>query len=319
MPYPLKGKRVVVTGGAGFLASHLLPQLRLAGAEVVPVDIADYDLTRAEETAWMYGETRPQALVHLAGVVGGIGANRENPGLFFYANMAMGINVIEGARAYGLEKLLVAGTTCGYPKFTPIPFKEEDFFNGYPEETNAPYGIAKRALLVMAQSYRAQYGLNAVYVIPANLYGPRENFDEASSHVIPALIRRFVEARESGAGSVTVWGTGTASREFLYAEDCARGMALALEYYDGAEPVNLGTGEEITIRDLVELIRKEVGYPGRIEWDASQPDGQPRRRLDTSRARERFGFEAQVGLAEGIHRTVAWFEEHRQEARGIKD
>jgi len=317
MPYPLKGKRVVVTGGAGFLASYLVPQLAEAGAEVAAVDIGDYDLTKAEEADRMYRERKPQALVHLAAAVGGIGANRENPGRFFYANMAMGLNIIEGARAHGLERLLVAGTTCGYPKFTPTPFKEEDFFNGYPEETNAPYGIAKRALLVMVQGYRAQYGLHGIYLIPANLYGPRDNFDEASSHVIPALIRKFVEAREAGTEPVTVWGTGAASREFLYAEDCARGMRLALEEYDDPEPVNLATGEEITIRDLVELIRTEVGYKGRIEWDESKPDGQPRRRLDTSRARERFGFEAQVGLAEGLRRTVSWFEEHRHEARGI--
>jgi GDP-L-fucose synthase len=216
-----------------------------------------------------------------------------------------------------IEKFVAIGSICAYPKFAPVPFKEDNLWDGYPEETNAPYGIAKRTLLVMVQGYRAQYGLNGIYLIPANLYGPRDNFDEASSHVIPALIRKFVEAREAGTEPVTVWGTGAASREFLYAEDCARGMRLALERYDDPEPVNLATGEEITIRDLVELIRQEVGYEGRIEWDSSQPDGQPRRRLDTSRARERFGFEAQVGLAEGLRRTVSWFEEHRHEARGI--
>jgi len=320
MPFDPADRTVLVTGGAGFLASHLIPILLDRGAEVVAVDIDDYDLTLREQVQAMYREIEPAAVIHLAAAVGGIEANRQNPGRFFQANMAMGLHIIEGAREArenGLEKLVVMGTTCGYPKFTPTPFKEEDFFNGYPEETNAPYGIAKRALLVMLQGYRAQFDLNGVYLIPANLYGPGDNFDYESSHVIPALIRKFVEAREAGTGPVEVWGSGTASREFLYVGDCARAITLALEQYDSPEPVNLGTGTEITISDLVEVIRTAVGYEGEIVWDASRPDGQPRRRLDTSRAREGFGFEAGMSFEEGIRRTVEWFEAHRGDARGV--
>ena len=318
----LEGQKVLVTGGAGFLGSHLVPILENEGVSEVMVtgweEYADYDLVNREDARRMFEEKQPDMVIHLAGVVGGIEANRKNPGRFFFNNMAMGINVIEEARLYGIEKILVVGTTCGYPKHTPTPFKESDFFNGYPEETNAPYGIAKRALLVMTRGYRQQYDLNAIYLIPANLYGPRDNFDYESSHVIPALIRKFVEARDSGSGPVEVWGTGEVSREFLYVEDCARALVLALESYNDPEPVNIATGREIKIRDLVELIRKTVGYEGEITWDTSRPDGQPKRRLDTSRAKERFGFEAEVPLEEGIRSTVEWFENNRSVARGVE-
>ena len=317
MTFDLSGKKILVTGGAGFLASHLIPLLNERGAEVTAVDIDDYDLTIRDQARAMYEECEPEAVIHLAAAVGGIEANRRNPGRFFYTNMAMGLHIIEGAREYGLGKMIFLGTTCGYPKHTPTPFTEDDFFNGYPEETNAPYGVAKRALLVMLQGYRAQYDLNAVYLVPANLYGPGDNFDYESSHVIPALVRKFVEARDVGTEPVEVWGSGQVSREFLYVGDCARAIALALENYDGGEPTNLGTGSEIKICDLVEVIRTAVGYEGEIVWDRSRPDGQPRRRLDTSRARERFGFEAEVPFEEGIRRTVEWFKAHRGEARGV--
>jgi GDP-L-fucose synthase len=241
--------------------------------------------------------------------VGGIGANRENPGRFFYDNAIMGIGLIEAARTAGIAKFVTVGTVCAYPKFTPVPFHEDDLWNGYPEETNAPYGLAKKMLLVQGQAYRAQYGFNAIYLIPVNLYGPGDNFDPASSHVIPALIRKCVEARQAGAAAIDVWGSGSASREFLYVDDAAEGIVLAAERYDGADPVNLGVGEEITIRDLVALIAGVAGFQGEIRWDASKPDGQPRRALDTSRARERFGFEAQVGFGEGLRRTVEWYEQ----------
>lgn len=321
MSQNLKGKKVLVTGGAGFLGSHLKPLLEAEDAsEVIATgweEFADYDLVNREDTRRMYEENQPDLVIHLAAAVGGIEANRKNPGRFFYLNMAMGLNVIEEARNYGIEKILVVGTTCGYPKHTPTPFVETDFFNGYPEETNAPYGIAKRALLVMAQSYRQQYDLNAIYVIPANLYGPRDNFDYESSHVIPALIRKFVEARESTSSSVEAWGSGEPSREFLYVEDCARALVMALDSYDDPEPVNIATGNEIKIKDLMELIRQIVGYEGEIVWDTSRPDGQPKRRLDTTRAKERFGFEAEVTLEEGIRKTVDWFVSNRSIARGV--
>jgi GDP-L-fucose synthase len=247
-------------------------------------------------------------VIHLAAVVGGIGANQANPGRFFYVNMAMGLHLIEHARRAGLKKFVQIGTICAYPKFTPVPFREEDLWNGYPEETNAPYGIAKKALLVMLQGYRAQYGLNGIFLLPVNLYGPGDNFDLAGGHVIPALIRKFVEARRAGRRTVEVWGTGRASREFFYVEDCARGVVLATQRYDGADPVNLGAGFEITIRDLVEKIRRLTRYEGELIWDTTKPDGQPRRQLDVSRAEKLFGFKAQMGFDEGLKRTIEWFE-----------
>jgi GDP-L-fucose synthase len=254
-------------------------------------------------------ESRPDVVIHLAAEVGGIGANRENPGRFFYANAAMGINLVEESRRWGVEKFVQVGTVCAYPKFTPVPFEEDHLWDGYPEETNAPYGIAKKALLVMLQSYREQYGLDGIYLLPVNLYGPRDNFDLESSHVIPALIRKFVAARDSGSEYVDVWGTGSASREFLYVEDAARAIVLATERYDEPDPVNVGAGREVTIRELVEMIGGLTGFDGEIRWDATKPDGQPRRMLDTTRARERFGFEAEVDLEDGMRRTIDWWQD----------
>ena len=279
------GKRVTVTGGAGFLGSYVVQKLRSQDAEVFVPRSRDYDLTREEAAQRMYQDAQPSVLIHLAATVGGIGANQKNPGLFFHENAAMGLHVVEGARAYGkLNKLVIIGTTCSYPKFCPVPFREEDLWNGYPEETNAPYGIAKRSLLAMAWAYRQEYGLNAIYLIPANLYGPGDNFDPESSHVIPALVRKFVEAREAGTPAVHAWGTGSASREFLYAGDAADGILLAAAKYDGADHVNLATGREITIRDLSGLIAKLTGYAGSTVWDPTKPDGQPRRCLEIGRA-----------------------------------
>jgi GDP-L-fucose synthase len=258
----------------------------------------------------MYRQMRPTLVVHLAALVGGIGANRENPGRFFYANMAMGLHLIEHARHAGLKKFVQAGTICAYPKFTPVPFREDDLWNGYPEETNAPYGVAKKALLVMLQAYRRQYGLNGIFLLPVNLYGPGDNFDPRTCHVIPALIRKFVEARERGDATVVAWGTGRASREFLYAADAARGLAMAAERYDRPEPVNLGAGFEITIRELAEKIRRLVGFEGQVVWDPAKPDGQPRRCLDTSRARE-FGFQASTDFDGGLCATIQWWQQTR--------
>jgi GDP-L-fucose synthase len=306
----LAGERIVVTGGAGFLGTHLQAALRAAGvpAENIGVPmIEEYDLTRREDVERMYARMKPTVVIHLAAQVGGIGANRENPGRFFYSNLAMGLHLIEHARIVGLRKFVQVGTICAYPKFTPVPFKEEDLWQGYPEETNAPYGIAKKALLVMLQAYRQQYGLNGIYLLPVNLYGPGDNFDPASSHVIPALIRKFVEAQRRGDRQVVVWGTGNASREFLYVEDCARGLVLAAQRYDGPEPANLGAGFEITIRDLAEKIRALVGFQGELVWDATKPDGQPRRCLDVTRASEWFGFRAEVPFDEGLRRTIDWY------------
>ena len=309
-----RGKRVVVTGGSGFLGSHIVERLRAAGCENVFVPRrARYDLTEQEAVRRLLADASPDMVIHLAAEVGGIGANRRNPGRFFYANAAMGIHLIEESRRVGIEKFVQVGTICAYPKFTPVPFREEEIWNGYPEETNAPYGIAKKALLVQLQSYRDQYGFNGIYLLPVNLYGPRDNFDPESSHVIPALIRKMVEAKENGAREVVLWGTGRASREFLYVDDCARAVLLAAERYDGAEPVNLGTSMEITIGDLARLIADVVGFTGELTYDTSQPDGQPRRCLDTSRAREYFGFEARVGFEEGLRRTVEWFLAERGE------
>ena len=258
-------------------------------------------------------DSHPDLIIHLAAVVGGIGANRENPGRFFYENAIMGIELMEHARLASVSKFVAIGTICSYPKFTPVPFREDDLWNGYPEETNAPYGLAKKMLLVQAQAYRAQYGFDAIHLMPVNLYGPGDNFDPASSHVIPALIKKCVDAREQGADHIDVWGTGSASREFLYVDDAAEAIALAAERYDGAEPVNLGVGREISIRDLTELIAPLTGFEGEIRWDATKPDGQPRRALDTTRARERFGFAAQTSFEEGLRRTVEWYEATRQE------
>lgn len=305
------GRRVLVTGGAGFLGRHVVARLRSAGVEDIIIRRqGDYDLTEQSEVRRLFKETRPDVVLHLAAEVGGIGANRENPGRFFYANAVMGIHLIEEARCHGVDKFVQVGTICAYPKFTPVPFKEEDLWIGYPEETNAPYGIAKKALLVQLQAYREQYGFPGIYLLPVNLYGPWDNFDPSSSHVIPALIRKMVEAKESGAPTVEIWGTGQASREFLYVDDCARGLLLAAERYDEGEPVNLGTGMEIRIGELAQLIADLVGYEGRLEFDPTKPDGQPRRCLDTTRAKEKFGFEAQVGFREGLQGTVRWYREH---------
>jgi len=303
--------RILVTGGAGFLGKHLQAALRISGVPeqnlLVPL-IEDFDLTREADVVRMYREMKPHVVIHLAALVGGIGANRENPGLFFYANMAMGLHLIEHARRSELKKFVQVGTICAYPKFTPVPFREEDLWNGYPEETNAPYGIAKKALLVMLQAYRRQYGMSGIYLLPVNLYGPGDNFDPNTSHVIPALIRKFCEAKEQGKDRVVVWGTGQASREFLYVEDCARAIMLAAELYDRSDPVNLGAGFEITIRDLAEKIRRLVGFEGKLAWDDTKPDGQPRRCLDTSRAAAAFGFRATMPFDEGLRRTIQWWE-----------
>ncbi len=313
--------RIVVTGGAGFLGKRLQAQLRGNGVPeqnlLVPL-IEEFDLTREDDVARMYREMKPDVVIHLAALVGGIGANRENPGLFFYANMAMGLHLIEHARRAGLKKFVQVGTICAYPKLTPVPFREENLWNGYPEETNAPYGIAKKALLVMLQAYRQQYGMSGIYLLPVNLYGPGDNFDPNTSHVIPALIRKFCEAKEQGKDHVVVWGTGRASREFLYVDDCAQAIALAAARYDKPDPVNLGAGFEITIRDLAETIRHLVGFEGRLVWDDTKPDGQPRRFLDTSRAAAEFGFGAAMPFEEGLRRTIQWWEcaAHEGQNRG---
>jgi GDP-L-fucose synthase len=302
------GKRVLLTGGAGFLGERVRERLAAAGASEVFVPRSrDHDLTEADAVAAAFAAARPDTVVHLAAEVGGIGANRDNPGRFFYANMAMGLHVVEQARRDGVEKLVMVGTVCSYPKHTPVPFTEDELWNGYPEETNAPYGVAKKALLVMLQGYREQYGTNGVYLMPANLYGPGDSFDPHSSHVIPALIRKCEEARVAGRDEVVCWGTGSASREFLYVDDCADAVVAATRRYDGPEPVNVGAAQETTIRALTETIARLTGFDGGIAWDPSKPDGQPRRALDTSRARELFGFAATTPLEEGLRRTIAWF------------
>ena len=299
--------KILVTGGGGFLGSHLVERLRSEGNDPFVARRREYDLTLAEDTARLFSDASPDLVFHLAGEVGGIGANRSNPGRYWYSNLLMGANVLEQSRLAGIDKLVVVGTICAYPKFAPVPFREEDLWNGYPEETNAPYGIAKKALLVGAQGYREQYGLNAIYLLPVNLYGPGVNFDLESSHVIPALIRKMLEAGERGDESVVLWGDGSPTREFLYVEDCAEGLALAAQQYDGADPVNLGTGDEISIRELADAIADATGYSGEIVWDDSKPNGQPRRRLDVERAKEQFGFSARTPFREGIERTVAWY------------
>jgi GDP-L-fucose synthase len=302
-----RGRRVLVTGGSGFLGSHVVERLRACGAEPFVPRRAQFDLTRQADVERVYEAARPQLVMHLAAEVGGIGANRAAPGRFFYANAMMGVAMIEQARVAGVEKFVQIGTVCAYPRITPVPFREEDLWAGYPEETNAPYGIAKKALLVQLAAYREQYGLNGIYLLPTNLYGPRDNFDPATSHVIPALIRRMAEARRDGAGELPVWGTGEASREFLYVDDAARAILLAAEHYDGVEPVNVGIGNEIRIRELAGLIAGLVGFEGRLAFDPTQPDGQPRRSLDTSRALRLFGFRARVPMDEGLRRTVEWY------------
>ena len=310
----LKDKKIVVTGGAGFLGGAVTEALARRGCrpeQVVSPRRKQFDLVHEADVVRLYETHRPQVVVHLAAVVGGIGANRENPGSFYYQNMVMGALLMEHARRAGVEKFVAIGTICAYPKFTPVPFKEEDLWSGYPEETNAPYGIAKKALLVQAQAYREQYGFNAVYLLPVNLYGPRDNFDPQSSHVIPALIKKFVEAVERKDDVVDVWGTGRATREFLYVDDAAEGIVLATEHFDGPEPVNLGAGFEISIKDLAESIARITGFQGRLVWNASKPDGQPRRCLDTTRADRFFGFKARTPFDEGLRRTIEWYRSSR--------
>ncbi|MBP5627741.1 GDP-L-fucose synthase [bacterium] len=306
-------KRICVTGGLGFLGSHLIDRLKARGCENVFIADRDkYDLTKEAEIVRMYEEIKPDIVIHLAAVVGGIGANREHPGSFYYLNMVMGAMLIEQARLHNIEKFVALGTICAYPKFTPVPFKETDLWLGYPEETNAPYGLAKKMMMVQLQAYRQEYDFHGIYLLPVNLYGPRDNFDDRSSHVIPALIKKCVEAKEAGADSIEVWGTGKATREFFYVEDAAEAIALAAERYDGTEPVNLGAGFEISIKDLVELIAKLTGFTGKIVWDSSKPDGQPRRCLDTSRAKEYFGFQAHTNFEEGLRKTIEWYRENRE-------
>lgn len=304
---------IVVTGGAGFLGSFVVEELEARGYEDVFVPRSEqYDLRDTDDVTRLYEDADPDAVVHLAATVGGIGANRKYPGEYFYDNAKMGIELIEHARQQGVEKFLTAGTVCSYPENTPVPFSEDDLWDGYPEETNAPYGIAKRALLEQQKSYRRQYDFPGVFVIPVNLYGPRDDFDPETSHVIPAIIKKCVDAREAGADSITAWGTGEPTREFLYVEDAAEGIVDALKRYDEPEPVNLGTGEEISIRELVRTVMDIVGFEGDVEWDTSKPDGQPRRCLDTSRAEERFGWSASTSLRAGLERTVELYEKQRQ-------
>jgi GDP-L-fucose synthase len=301
-------RRVLVTGGGGFLGSRVVARLKDAGASEVAVPRSrDYDLRSQDGIDRALGDFRPNLVIHLAAVVGGIGANRENPGRFFYDNAIMGIQLLEHSRLAGVAKFVTIGTVCSYPKFTPIPFRESALWDGYPEETNAPYGLAKKMLLVQGQAYRAQYGFNVIHLIPVNLYGPGDNFDPRSSHVIPALIKKCVDAREAGLASIDVWGSGAASREFLYVDDAAEGIVLAAERYDSEEPVNLGVGREITVRKLVMLIARLTEYQGELRWDPTKPDGQPRRALDTSRARDWFGFEARTPFDEGLRRTIEWY------------
>jgi len=299
--------KILVTGGGGFLGAHVVERLREEGDDPFVARRRDYDLTLREDVERLFADAKPELVIHLAAEVGGIGANRANPGRYWYANLMMGAHVLEQSRVAGVEKLVVAGTVCAYPKFTPVPFSEDDLWNGYPEETNAPYGVAKKSILVGGQAYRQQYGLNTVYLLPANLYGPRDNFHETNAHVIPDLIRKMVDSSDE----VVLWGDGSPTREFLYVDDCVEGILLAARSYDGAEPVNLGTGQEISIRELAETVADVTGFEGRIVWDESMPNGQPRRRLDASRAKELFAFEAQTSLRDGLERTVAWYRASR--------
>ncbi|HOM61775.1 MAG TPA: GDP-L-fucose synthase [Anaerohalosphaeraceae bacterium] len=311
-----ENKRVVVTGGAGFLGRYVVEGLRQRGCRQILVPrSAQYNLVRMDDVIEMYEQMRPDIVIHLAAVVGGIGANRKHPGRFFYENLMMGVQLMEQARLRSIEKFTAIGTICAYPKFTPVPFREEDLWNGYPEETNAPYGLAKKMLLVQSQAYRQEYGFPSIYLLPVNLYGPGDNFDPQSSHVIPALIKKCVDAVEQGRDFIECWGTGNVSREFLYAADAAEGILLATEFYDKPEPVNLGTGKEITIRALAELIASLTGFDGQIRWNPSMPDGQPRRCLDTRRAKEEFGFEAQTDLQSGLRAAIEWYRSRRGRLR----
>ena len=306
-----KNRRVVVTGGGGFLGSFVTEALQKAGCEnVFAPRSKEYDLRESSHLERLFADFKPDTVIHLAAVVGGIGANRESPGRFFYDTAIMGVQIVEYARRHHLEKFVCIGTVCSYPKFTPVPFQEDSLWNGYPEETNAPYGLAKKMLLVQLQAYRQQYNFPGIYLIPVNLYGPRDNFDLNTSHVIPALIRKCVEARNQNLPSITVWGTGSATREFLYVEDAAEAIVTATEKYDKPDPVNIGSGGEISIRDLVELIKDAVGYKGDVVWDRSKPDGQPRRMLDTSRAVEEFGWRAKTSFTAGLRKTIDWYEAH---------
>jgi len=303
-------KRVIITGGAGFLGSYVVEKLKERGCKNIFVPLVeDYDLNKEKNVIRLYQDYPADIVIHLAAVVGGIGANRENPGKFYYDNLVMGAILMEYARQYKVGKFVALGTICAYPKFTPVPFKEENLWNGYPEETNAPYGLAKKMMLVQSQAYRAQYGFNSIFLLPLNLYGPRDNFNPKSSHVIPALIRKFMEVKDKGEEEVVCWGTGKPTRGFLYVEDAAEGILLATEKYNKSDPVNLGTDLEISIKDLAELIAKLVGFKGKIKWDTNKPDGQPRRRLDTSRAEREFGFKAKMDFTEGLKRTIEWYRE----------
>ncbi|MCL5017107.1 MAG: GDP-L-fucose synthase [Patescibacteria group bacterium] len=308
----LKDKRIVVTGGAGFLGSHLVKKMKDKGIKEIFVPlIEEYNLVNPESVKKLYRDARPEIIIHLAAVVGGIGANRQNPGKFFYDNLMMGVQLMEQARLNGVEKFVALGTICCYPKFTPVPFKEENVWDGYPEETNAPYGLAKKMLLVQSQAYRQQYGFNSIFLMPVNLYGPGDNFDPKSSHVIPALIKKCFDAVQNNEEKIVVWGTGKATREFIYVEDAAEGIFLATERYNKPEPINLGTGFEISIKDLITQIARLSGFKGKIVWDASRPDGQPRRSLDTSKAEKEFGFRAKIKFEEGLKKTIEWYKKEK--------